>query len=87
MSWDQTYSHTFLIALDEWGAAVFFNRLGLTISTLACLVRDGKDGPLKLSPWQRSFLRWLGPRLTTAHCAAALKADLARAQVNVALLS
>lgn len=87
MSWDQTYSHTFLIALDEWGAAVFFNRLNFTISTMCRLVRDGQDAPLKLNRWQRAFLKWLEPRLSESHCAAALQADLERLKTGVILLA
>lgn len=86
MSWDQTYSHNVLLALDLYCALIFFNRAGLTISTLSGLVRDGKDGPLKLWGWQRAFLRWLEPRLTRAHVDAALKADTARAQLALTLM-
>jgi hypothetical protein len=78
--WDETYSHNFLLALDLWAALVFFNRAGITISTMSGMVRDGKDGPLKLWGWQRSFLRWLEPRLGRAHVTGALKADRGRAQ-------
>lgn len=75
MSWDQTYSHDFLIAFDLWAAGVFFGVRGLTVSTLSGLVRDGKDAPFKLHQWQRSFLRWLEPRLSRTHVDAALKTD------------
>lgn len=68
------------LGLDYWAAATVFGVYGITISTLAGLVRDGKDSPFKLYRWQRAFLRWLEPRLSKEHCAAALKADRARAQ-------
>lgn len=84
MTWDQTYSHDFLLALDLWAAAVFFGVFGVTLSTLSGMVRDGTDGPFKLRRWQRSFLRWLEPRLGRAHVAAALKADRGRAGLVLA---
>lgn len=87
MTWAGTYSETFLLALDEWASAVFFGRLGLTISTLCRLVKEDKHGPLKLADWQIRFLRWLEPRLSEAHCTAALASDLARSKLNVTLLS
>lgn len=86
MTWDTTYSHDFLLALDLWAAAVFFGHFGITVSTMAGLVRDGKDGPLKLHAWQRSFLRWIEPKLSRAHCAAALLADRARATLATSLM-
>jgi hypothetical protein len=87
MSWDKTYTHDALLALDLWAAAVFFGAIGITVSSLAGLVRDGKDAPFRLRRWQRSFLGWLEPRLSRAHCEAARAADLARAQAVVAALS
>lgn len=86
MSWDKTYSHEFLLALDLYAAGLFFNHNGITISTMAGLVRDGKDAPLKLYGWQRSFLRWLEPRLSNAHCEGAKAADIARAQLALQLM-
>lgn len=87
MSWNRTYSHQFLLALDLWAAAVLFGVNGITISTLSGLVRDGKDGPFKLAPWQRAFLRWLEPRLSRAHVDAAKAADIARAQLAIQLMT
>ena len=86
MSWDNTYSHDFLLALDLWAAAVFLGHFGITISTMSGLVRDGKDGPLKLHGWQRSFLRWLEPKLSRAHVNAALIADRGRATLALSLM-
>ena len=87
MTWDRTLSHNFLVGLDLWAAAVFTGVFGITISTMSGMVRDGADGPLKLRRWQRSFLRWLEPKLTRAHVDAALKADLARAELAALLMS
>jgi hypothetical protein len=56
------------------------------VSTLAGLVRDGQDGPIELYEWQRGFLRWLEPRLSEAHCAAARLSDIARAQRALKLM-
>lgn len=86
MSFQGSYAHEFLLALDLWAAAVFFNRAGITISTMAGLVRDGKDGPLKLWAWQRAFLAWLEPKLSNAHCERAKAADRDRAQWVVQVL-
>jgi hypothetical protein len=78
--WAKTYSHDFLIAFDKWCCATLFGVDGLTISTLSGLVRDGKDSAFKLHGYQRSFLRWLEPRLSRAHVEAARISDRARAQ-------
>jgi hypothetical protein len=74
------------LGLDYWCAATFFGHYGLTVSTMAGLVRDGKDASLKLYPWQRSFLRWLAPRLSEAHCAKALRSDIARCKQALTLM-
>lgn len=84
--WSNTYSHEFLLALDLWAAGVFFNKNGITVSTLSGIVRDGKDAPLKLYGWQRAFLKWLAPRLSEAHTTAALAADIARAKLALQLM-
>lgn len=80
MSWATTYSHDFLIAFDKWCCAVFFGVDGLTVSTLSGLVYSGKDGAFKLHGWQKSFLKWLSPRLSQAHVTAAKVSDRARAK-------
>lgn len=38
MSWDKTYSHTLLLALDRFGAAILFNEPDITISSLCWIV-------------------------------------------------
>lgn len=86
MTWSQSYSHQWLLSLDLYFAGVIFNRSGITISTMAGLVRAGKDGPLKLYRWQRAFLRWLAPRLSAAHCIAAREADIGRARLALELM-
>lgn len=83
MSWDKTYTHTVLIAADQFAAAVFFNRPDLTISTMCWMVMEGKDATLKLSKMQRAFLAWLGPQLNKYwpnHCAEARDGDIKRAK-------
>ena len=77
------YWLTLLIALDQWCAAVLFNRPDLTISAMCWAVRTGVDGPLKLSPFQRAvlmrtgnLLEWVNP----GHCESARQADLERAK-------
>lgn len=79
MSWDDTYSHDFLIAFDYWCCAVFFGVLCMTVSTLSGLVRDGRDGPFRLHPVQKDFLKWLAPKLSKAHTDRARSADYFRA--------
>lgn len=86
MSWARTWSHDFLLALDLWCAAVFFGVRGITISTLAVLVRDGQDALLNLRPWQKGFLQWLEPRLSRAHCDAAKAGDIAGAKLALKLM-
>lgn len=98
MSWDRTYSHNVLIAVDQLGAAVIFNRLDVTISSLCRVVQlaDGGDAKfqatlasLKFAPWQVGFLRrtaraleWIQP----GHCEAARLADIDRAKAMDTLL-
>lgn len=83
----RTWIQFLLIAFDDVGAVVFFNRSGITISSLCKLVMAGEDAPLKLWPWQRKVLLWLGARLGHAHCDAAALADLERNKANVAILT
>lgn len=82
MAWDTTYTHTVLIGLDQLGAALLFNRNDLTISTMCDMVMTGDDASLKLSGWQRAFLKWLGPvlnKIQADHCAGARDGDRDRA--------
>lgn len=82
MSWDKTYSHNLLLALDMYAAAVVFNRPDLTISTMCWMVATGNDQSLKLWKWQRAILIWLGPKLDKIqanHCKEAAYADRSRA--------
>lgn len=89
MSWDKTYTHTLLIALDQFAAAVVFNRPDLTISTMCWMVMEGQAFDLKLSGWQIAILRRLGPMLDkvqTDHCVQAKDGDIARAQQTLKAL-
>lgn len=43
MSWDNTYSHTVLLAADRAGAAVIFNEPDITISSLCWIVRQADE--------------------------------------------
>jgi len=86
MSFDKTLAFRVLFSWDLMLAAIFTGHWGISLSTMAALVRDGKDGPLKLALWQQDFLRWLEPRLSNAHCEAARLDDRARAQLAVSLL-
>lgn len=80
------YVFTIAFALDLFAASIFFGEFGVSVSTMAGLVRDGKDTPLRLWRWQRGFLRWLEPRLSRAHCAGAISYDRQRAQQVLDLL-
>jgi hypothetical protein len=98
MSWDKTYSHNLLIALDQFGAAVIFNHPDLTISTLCRIVQLADDRvedfparleSLRLSRWQLRFLRWLAPKLDqvqSSHCELSRRGDLQRADSTSKLL-
>lgn len=98
MSWDGTYTHSVAIGFDQLGAAVLFNRPGLTISSLSRIVELADQGvapfperlrSLKLSAWQIDLLRWLGKQLDghwPDHCEGARQGDLARADAAIALL-
>jgi hypothetical protein len=89
MSWDKTYSHNFLIALDSFAAAVVFNRPDLTVSTMCWMVMTGNDASLKLWGWQRWILVTLGPWLNDIqanHCALAAAGDRERAQSTIEAL-
>lgn len=86
MTTGQTFGLEAALGLDFWASATFFGAYGLTVSTLAGLVRDGKDAPLKLYGFQRSFLRWLEPRLSRSHCEAARLSDIARCKQALTLM-
>lgn len=98
MAWDRTYSHNMLLALDMWGAAVFWNRPDITISSMCGLVmladqhaewRPNVEG-LKLYRWQIAVLRFLGPilnRIQANHCQLAIYADIQRAQQLMSTLT
>jgi hypothetical protein len=82
----QPYGFEAALGLDYWAAATFFGQYGITVSTLSGLVRDGKDAPLHLYGWQRSFLRWLEPKLGRAHVTMALQHDIARLKLALSVL-
>lgn len=89
MSFDNTYSHNVLIALDMLGAALLINRDDITISTMCDMVEKGDDSCLKLHGWQRAFLAWLGPvlnKIQANHCAQARLGDIARAESTLKVL-
>lgn len=89
MSWDGTYSHTVLIAVDQFAAAITFNRPDLTVSTMCWMVMTGNDSDLKLSTWQRWILVKLGTvlnRIQTNHCLEAAYGDIARAKSTLTAL-
>lgn len=89
MAWNKTYTHTLLIGLDQFAAAVIFNRPDLTISTLCYLVMAGQAWDVKLSRWQIWLLSRLGPALDwiqAGHCKQAKAGDVARAQSTLQAL-
>ncbi len=86
MSWQGTWTFNLAFGLDLFAAAIVFGQFGLSVSTMAGLVRDGRAAPLKLRLWQEDFLRWLEPRLSAAHCADALIFDRQRAKTVLQLL-
>ena len=82
MSWEQSYSHTVLIAVDRLGAALLFNEPDITISSLCWVVRSGtpaQNAALKLYGWQKSALQLVGDGLEyfwPGHCARARTSDI-----------
>lgn len=98
MSWDNTYSHTVLLAIDRLGAALLFNEPDITISSLCWIVRyattlkiaENALPVLKLAGWQRFALQWIGNGLEhfwPGHCDAARWGDLQTNQRTRDLLS
>lgn len=99
MSWDRTYSHNALIAVDQFAAALIFNRPDLTISSLCRVVQlaDAGDAKyvavlagLKFSNWQVGFLSVTArvlERIQAGHCEAARLGDLARTQSAASILN
>lgn len=98
MSWTGTYTNQVAVALDELGAAVFFNRKGVTISSLcrAVLLADAGhtdwawrvDNYLKLGTWQKVALRVLGKALNFTfpnHCESARLGMLVQAGWTIKL--
>jgi hypothetical protein len=94
----QPYWLVFLVGLDRLGAAVFFNRPDLTISTLCWIVRYAASDiraatalkSLNLYQWQRAILGWLGDGLEwlqPGHCIQARAFDLWTAQSITGLLT
>jgi hypothetical protein len=82
VSFKKTYLHTLLVALDQFGAAVFFNRADLTVSAMCWLVRKGRTEDLRPGRWQTwllvhigNVLEWVQP----GHLEAARVGDLIRA--------
>jgi hypothetical protein len=86
MTTGDTYALEAGLGLDYWVAATFFGVYGITVSTLSGLVRDGKDGPFKLYSWQRSFLRWLEPKLGRDHVEKAKRSDIGRLKLGLTLM-
>ena len=100
MSFQRSYVHTVLVAIDQLGAALLFNRDDTTISSLCGLTRRMDRGDkaarnliylrLALRDWQIGFLRTTGralERFWPGHCEAAIKADIQRGQRVLAILA
>lgn len=94
MSWAGTYSHTIILGVDRFAAAVFFNRADVTISSLCWLVRAYPAQTVAqraaLKPWQQWVLKQIGSGLeaiSPGHCAAARASDLAIYASATALLA
>ena len=99
MSWSRTYVHTLLIAIDQFAAAVFFNRADVTISSLCRVVQLADSGDAvwtarlaatKFARWQIAILRVLAAgleKIQTSHCELARQSDLSRDCTSTTLLS
>lgn len=85
-----TYLNTLLLAFDMGIAAVFFNRVDFTVSSMCYLISINKDAPLKLNKLQRGFLAWLGPildKIQKGHLEKAAQGDVARGQYMIDTLT
>lgn len=90
MSWSSTYSHTVLIAVDQFAAAVVFNRPDLTVSSMCWMVMTGNDSTLKLNKPQHWALAKLGSvlnRIQAGHCEQAAAGDTDRARSTLVSLT
>ena len=77
-----SYWWTFWIAVDQFFAAILFNRGDYTISAMAGLVLHDRAEPLRLWGWQKWFLKWVGKGLNACipnHTDNAIVADIVRA--------
>jgi hypothetical protein len=82
MTWDQTYSHTLLLAIARAAAAVVFNEPDITVSGLCWIVHFGTSeevAALKLYNWQHGLLVEIGGGLEhffPGHLAATRQGDI-----------
>ncbi len=86
----KTYLHGLLVSIDEFGAAVLFNRIDTTISSLCRLAQLGLLERVKANRWQAWMLTKLAPildRIRASHCEKARVADIERAQSTIAILT
>jgi hypothetical protein len=82
----KTYAHTVAVAIDQFWAAILFNRPDLTISAMCGLVLAGRGAVLKANRVQTFVLRVTGRALNavfTGHCDQAMAADIERAQATL----
>ena len=79
-----------MISVDEFGAALLFNRADTTISSMCRLAQLGQLDRIKANRWQAWILTHLAPILDwiqADHCAKALAGDIERAKSTIAILS
>jgi hypothetical protein len=84
-----TYLTTVALGFDDFAASVILNRNDLCVSAACGLVLSGRDAPLQLHGWQRTFLKVIGHGLDyfwPGHCAGAINGDLTRANSSIQLL-
>ena len=98
MSFQNTYLHTILVAIDDLGASLLFNLDDTTISSLCGVQRRSDAGDsqatsalatLGIKPWQHGFLRVVGRLLEwirPGHCERAISADIARGRTMRGIL-
>lgn len=90
MSWQGTFSHNVLYAVDVLAGTLFWNVDDMTISAMCRMWRLGKLEPFKLYGWQVWLLSKIEPALEyiePGHCEGARLADLKRAQEAIAKLT
>ena len=86
----KTWVHNCLLGWDGLGAATFFNKNCVSISSLCRLAQLGQLDRVKANRWQAWILvklAWVLDKIQTKHCELARLGDIERAKSTIAILS